>query len=276
MTSDAARDFSVRGIRFRFTDPGPLPTLVFTCNVCGAGNALHPMQLGRESRSCRTCGSSVRWRSVIQALSVGLFGKSITIRDFPCCPDLTGIGLSDWRGYAERLSSKFAYHNTFYNDEPWLDITDPPKELDASLDFLIASDVFEHVAPPVGRAFENSLRLLKPCGLLIITVPCTLDERTEEHYPDLHEYEIFDFNARPILVNRTIDGRWEVFEEPVFHGEEAEGGLEMRAFSENSLLRHLREAGFEDIAVCGKACPEFGIIWLKPSERPILARRPAR
>jgi SAM-dependent methyltransferase len=254
-------------------DPGPLSTLVFTCNICGDGNAIHPMQLARESRSCATCGSTVRWRSVIRALSVALFGQGTIISDFPCCPNLTGIGLSDWRGYAERLSSKFAYYNTFYNDEPWLDITDPPKELDGSLDFLIASDVFEHVAPPVERAFENSLRLLKPRGLLILTVPYSSRERTEEHYPDLHEYEIFDFSDCPILVNRTVDGRWQVFEEPVFHGADGEGGLEMRAFSESSLLRHLRAAGFDEIAIHEEACLEFGIVWLKALGRPILARR---
>jgi SAM-dependent methyltransferase len=230
----------------------------------------------------------VRWRSVIQALSVALFGQSFTLPDFPSSPNLTGMGLSDWPGYAERLSSKFAYRNTYYDEEgaslipeslsapelgSWLDITDPPKELDGTLDFLIASDVFEHVGPPVDRAFENSLRILKPRGCLILTVPYSLGEKTKEHFPDLHEYEIFDFNACPILVNRTIDGRWEVFEDPVFHGDDGGGGLEMRVFSEKSLLRHLRAAGFEEVAVCRKACLEFGIVWLEPIGRPILARR---
>ena len=54
-------------------------------------------------------------------------------------------------------------------------------------DFILSSDVFEHVAPPVERAFEEAFRLLKPNGFLCITVPSVADD-TVEYYPDLHEY----------------------------------------------------------------------------------------
>ena len=102
----------------------------------------------------------------------------MSIPAFPDRTDLRGIGLSDdWR-YAEKLPSKLSYRNTFYHREPRLDLTDPPEELVGTLDFLIASDVLEHVAPPVERAFENAFRLLKPAGVFILTVPDAPDTST--------------------------------------------------------------------------------------------------
>jgi SAM-dependent methyltransferase len=265
-------DDPVQAPRFR-GDPGPLPALAFTCNICGDANSAYPLELERQTPTCRGCGSTVRQRSVVHALSLGLFGQSLALHDFPSRPELTGIGLSDWPVYADQLASKFAYRNTFFDAEPWLDITAAPSELDGTLDFLISSDVFEHILPPVERGFESSLRLLKPGGLLILTVPYTLREDTDEHFPNLHQHELVEFRGRFILLNRTVDRRWEVFEELVFHGEYG-SFLEMRVFSEKSLLNHLRAAGFEQISVRREACLEFGIVWLKPIGRPILARRP--
>jgi SAM-dependent methyltransferase len=251
----------------------PLPTLTFVCNICGESNDAHPMTLDRETASCAGCGSNVRWRSVVHLLSKALFGTSLGLWAFPSRPDLTGIGLSDWPGYAERLAPKLSYRNTHYDREPRLDITDPPSDLHRSLDFLIASDVFEHVDPPVERAFENAFRLLKPGGVLVLTVPYAISGGTDEHFASLHQYEIVEFKGRPIVVNRTADDRWEVFEDLVFHGGPG-STLEMRRFSRDPLLAGVREAGFTEIVVSDHACPEFGILWLLPFGIPILARRP--
>ena len=114
--------------------------------------------------------------SVVHALRRS-FGQGMSISEFPIRPDLTGIGLTDC-GYAPRLSSKLAYRNTFYDREPRLDITDPPTDLEGTLDFLISSDVFEHVPPPVERAFEGVFRLLKPGGVFVLTVPYLLQGET--------------------------------------------------------------------------------------------------
>jgi SAM-dependent methyltransferase len=206
---------------------------------------------------------------------MSLFGRGMSIPDFPSRPDLTGIGLSDdWR-YSEGLSSKLAYRNTFYDREPWLDITDPPVELFGTLDFLISSDVFEHVAPPVAHAFENSLRLLKPGGAFVLTVPYEpyVSPETMEHFPNLNEYEVFEFDGLPILVNRTVDGRWEVFDKIRFHGGQG-STLEMRLFTLSSLRQQLRVAGFEEITDWTDPCPEFGIVWKESHGFPITARRP--
>ena len=159
----------------------PKKLLRFRCNICGHRSAYPRNQIMRDIQSCHFCGSHVRWRSVIHALSLELFGKSLALPDFPYRPDILGVGLSDWEGYASRLAKKLQYTNTFYHQEPFLDITDigpaPPQ-----YDFLISSDVFEHVCQPVERVFQNAYKLLKPGGLMILTVPY-VEGRTTEHFP---------------------------------------------------------------------------------------------
>ena len=199
----------------------------------------------------------MRSRAVIHALSVALFGRSGDLPDFPSRMDLRGVGLSDEASYAEGLSRKLSYVNTWYHEEPLLDITAPPAELDGTLDFLISSDVFEHVAPPVERAFENSFRLLKPGGVMILTVPVQAGEQTTEHFPSLNEYEVIH-TAEPVLVNKTVAGETEVFRDLRFHGGPG-AVLEMRIFSRPSLLQHLQDAGFREIREWDQARPDIGI-----------------
>jgi hypothetical protein len=102
--------------------------------------------------------------------------------------DLVGIGLSDAACYARPLARVFDYRNTFFHAEPSVDITATDRSLHGKHDFVIASDVFEHVAPPVSRAFDNALALLKPGGTFVMTVPFSLEPDTAEHYPDLHDW----------------------------------------------------------------------------------------
>jgi SAM-dependent methyltransferase len=246
-------------------------TLSFTCNLCGSRCHVDA-QRGSPYPNCPECGSTSHIRALVHRLSVELFGRGLSIADFPSRPDLTGMGLSDNLLYAEGLASKFDYRNSFYDREPRLDITEPPAALHGTLDFLISSEVFEHVRPPVERAFEGSFRLLKPGGILIVTVPRKATGETREHFPDLHEYEVVEFNGRSILVNRTADDRWQVFEDLCFHGGDG-CTLEMRVFSHPSLLRHLRGAGFHEVTEWPGSCPEFGVPWAKPTELPVTARR---
>ena len=56
----------------------------FQCNICG-NNATAPIIdiSGRETPSCNKCGSTLRFRSLMFALSNGLFSENIVLPLFP-------------------------------------------------------------------------------------------------------------------------------------------------------------------------------------------------
>lgn len=247
----------------------------FRCNVCSAQCRCSPAALGREDASCHGCGSTVRMRAIVHHLSQAIFGESLALPDFPHRPDIRGIGLSDWEGYARRLASRVDYTNTYYHTEPFLDVTQVPDDLAGSCDFVISTDVFEHVSPPVSKAFEGALRLLKPAGTLILTVPFMLEEtETREHFPRLHQFELRGKGKGPFkLVNTCQDGTVEEFDDLIFHGGPG-STLEMRVFAKDSLQRELAHAGFSDIRFADQAVPEFGIFWQVPWSIPVTARAP--
>jgi SAM-dependent methyltransferase len=251
--------------------PGATPAakveMHWICNICGA--SCEPGHWQRVSCSNPDCNSTARTRAVIHVLSHALFGESLPISDFPERPDLRGIGMSDW-GYDWRLAEKLGYQNTFYDEEPRLDITAPPQELLETLDFVISSDVFEHVPPPVQRAFDGAVSLLRPGGVFVLTVPYSAEGETREHFPNLAEWEIVQFKGARILVNHTATGEWEVYDDLHFHGGPGLT-LEMRHFSRPDLIRRMREAGFDEVTDWHDA-PEFEP-WRERHGLPIVARR---
>lgn len=247
--------------------------LSFRCNVCGQGASARVVELERETPSCATCGSTVRWRSVVHVLSQELLGESLALPDFPTRPDIVGIGLSDWDGYALPLAEKLTYTNTQYHTEPRLDITTRSIHLERSLDFLISSEVFEHVAPPISRTFANARALLKPGGVMILTVPYGKHGPLVEHFPELYQYELVEEDDRPVLVNMTRAGARQVFADLEFHGG-AGATLEMRRFSEPSLLSLLEDAGFGEVKTYKDHDFEHGIYWSADWSLPIAARVP--
>lgn len=250
----------------------------FVCNICGSPNPApaSDMQMGRESGRCKKCGANVRLRAIVRLLSLGLFGQALRIDDFPARHDLKGWGLSDWHEYARRLPERLSYTNVFFDRQPRVDITRPPAGSTGSLDFLIASDVFEHVVPPVQAAFDGAARVLKPGGLFVFSVPFSIKiEATEEHFPELHDFRIIPGadGAAPTLHNRTLDGREQVFKDLKFHGGEG-ATLEMRKFALGDLLGHLDQAGFET-TLHGEDAPEWGVVWTQGWSVPMLGRRRA-
>lgn len=254
------------------------PKIEFRCNICGKTSQA-PLSVvnDREAPSCSHCHSSLRMRSVVRALSLALFGKSLVIPDFPKDKNILGLGMSDWDGYALPLSSKLGYINTFYDRDPRLDIMNLSGSnwRDNTYDFVISSDVFEHIPPPVAIAFENIFRLLKPGGAFIFTVPFTKTGITQEYFPELHDYRIVTTeDGKRILVNYTCDGREQIFDNLVFHGGSG-FTLEMRLFSEPCLMNDLQQAGFEQISIHTENQPEIGIIWPISWAVPITARKKA-
>ncbi len=246
----------------------------FTCNLCGHKvSAPEAMVAGREIRSCYHCGSTQRMRWLIHLLSTGLYTQSLPIPEFPISP-LNGIGMSDPYPLASRLKKKISYLNTYYHKAPKLDITDLDVVDQGPYDFILSSDVLEHVAPPIQAAFEHIYNLLNPGGFLILTVPFNTDiTETVEHFPNLFEYRIVNRRGRRSLINTTSSGEEEIYDDLIFLGGEG-NTLEMRNFSRDQLLANLSAAGFVEIDFLSDDYQEIGIIQ-QPNNSPALtARRP--
>jgi SAM-dependent methyltransferase len=210
---------------------------------------------------------------VIHVLSSELFGKSLILREFPHRPDIRGIGLTDSKVYADRLAEKFDYVNTYYHNEPILDIKNLPSKPEKEMDFVIASDVFEHVEPPVSVAFQNVYKLLKQGGVFVFTAPYSAKRNhTEEHFPNLHKYEIRQEDGKYVLVNRTKDGTSERFTNLRFHGGPG-FVLEMRRFCEAGLREEFKQAGFKEPKIYAEPVPEFGIVPEGNWSHPMAARK---
>jgi SAM-dependent methyltransferase len=244
----------------------------FRCNICGRISMVSPSKLTREDVSCR-CGSTVRVRAIAHVLSLELFGESHTLPKMPFRPDLIGVDMSGAAILANRLVKQLGYTNTFIHKAPYLDILAPPEEWLSRCDFVISSDVFEHVGSPVSRAFENTLHLLKPGGVLVLTVPYSPAGETIEHFPELYRYHLEKRGDKQVLVNRMANGRVQVFDNLVFHGGDGKT-LEMRVFSESGVVKDLGRAGFTDIHIHREPWSQFGITWPQEWSLPISAKRP--
>jgi SAM-dependent methyltransferase len=212
-------------------------------------------------------------RALIYLLALELFGEALPLPEFPRHDNIKGFGMSDALCYATLLAEKVDYTNTFYDRQPYLDITESHPDQFGTYDFILSSDVFEHVAPPVERAFEEAYRLLKPNGFLCITVPSShLVDETDEHYPDLHQYSIVELAGEHVLINRKRDKSLEIHGNLVFHGGIG-ATLEMRLFAQKDLERKLRAAGFSDVVLNGDPVERFGIVFEGLWSRPIVARK---
>ena len=243
----------------------------FRCNICGKESVAPLSKIKhRESPSCYHCGSNRRFRTIIAALSQELFSKVIRLPKFKESKYITGIGLSDTDIYAIPLSKIFSYKNTYYHKEHRIDITKIGKDLHNTSDFIIASDVFEHIPPPIDTAFINLFKILKNGGVCIFSVPFKIQGTTEEHFPDLFDFEIVTEHSKNVLINKTKQGEEQKFENLRFHGGPG-ATLEMRLFSKSSLLKNIKKAGFKNIKVYDNNIPEFGIIFDKDAPSLIIS-----
>ncbi len=233
----------------------------YRCNICGGRNQLESRLFHRELAICGKCGSNARFRGIIHALAQILGeDKSPSLQEWQRRRNIVGAGMSDWPGYAGLLKEKFSYENTFFDRSPQLDIQNLSEAQLGRYDFVITSDVFEHIPPPLQQGFDNLFALLRPGGSIIFSVPYTRIAQTVEHYPGLHEYEILDFRSGKILVNRDEAGVLQVYDNLVFHGGEG-ATLEMRLFCEADILSRLARAGFENILVHDQPQLPIGYYW---------------
>jgi len=247
----------------------------FTCNVCGAACPRPATAATREAWPCPECGASLRVRALIALLSEEILGVAMALPDFPVLKGVRGIGMSDAPELAKRLAKKFDYTNTFYHQAPFFDITRPSEGDAGRYDFILSSEVMEHVPAPIQRSFAALARMLKPEGVLLLTTPYNVEGRTVEHFPELHEYTLASLGGRVVLVNRRRDGQVEVFENLVFHGGPG-STLELRVFTETSLRETIAAGGFPVLRMAAENFPEFGVEHAETWSLPIAARKGPR
>ncbi|MFC3814346.1 class I SAM-dependent methyltransferase [Lysobacter sp. GCM10012299] len=244
------------------------------CNICGYRLlASRDVISAREVRSCVACGSTLRFRAIMAALQSSLDGDGQVraLERLPRRKYLRGIGMSDAGLYANALESKFGYTNTFFHTEPLLDIRAPGAHQIGQFDFVVSSDVLEHVDGPPQRAFSNLRALLRPGGTLAFTVPYAVEGETVEHYPELHDYRIEGEGDTRVLINVTADGSEQRFTDLCFHGGDG-STLELRRFAYPHLVRLLEAAGFQDIRLHDADHPEWGIVHQSKLGLPITAK----
>lgn len=244
----------------------------FLCNICGTRNISPADPRDRERVTCSRCHSSMRFRSVILALSRALFGLDLILPDFPVLKSVRGLGLSDSDVYSEALESRFSYLNTFYHRDPGFDLSHPDEREFGKYDFVICSEVLEHVPAPVDRTFATLAHLLKPAGCLILTVPYSLDPEIAEHYPEMAESGFAEIEGQTVLVGRSATGEYRVFDRLKFHGGTG-STLERRVFSEQSIREGLAAAGLPLVHFDARGNRDFGIAFADPCSLPIIAVR---
>jgi SAM-dependent methyltransferase len=202
----------------RTADLPAFADVAFVCNVCGCPSVFQQVHYNNpELPSCTTCRSNVRFRWLVHRLSLKLFDRSIPLPEFPSRKWIKGIGLTDPEPIGTVLAERFTYCNTYLTVAPRLDIRCDPSPF-GELDFLIASEVFEHVEPPVAQAFANAARLLKPSGVLLLTAPWVWDGNQSTAIPELYDWRLGHEESRYVIVNRRPDGEVERFWDMAFDG----------------------------------------------------------
>lgn len=215
------------------------------CNICGSGSGFTQQELGREGWLCKNCSASNRHRAVMYGLGLCLGSLDSPVAAWKPHKELKILESSGRGSYPMMLKDKFDYYNTEYDPnselirKPFSHIADFQQLAygDSQLDFIIASDVFEHVREDE-RAFREMYRTLKPSGIFVLTVPY------------VHEWE-------QTLIRVKVEGDKDIhLLPPEYHG----GGgqtLSYRTYGRD-LMDRLRVIGFS-VAYVNLDVPECGI-----------------
>jgi len=249
-------------------------TVKATCSLCGCEYLLRLDQFSREGKLCTACGASGRSQAIGFYISSILCSNTLPLKSQKKDFTKRVVGLSDGKIYADILSRKFSYVNTYYHRKPYLDIKAPHEKYEDAFDLLISADVFEHVTEPTIDAFVGAFRILKPGGYLVLTVPFVNKGEAIEHYPGAVGYRSYkDKDGTWVAEIEYKNGEIILDRVPKFHGGPGKT-LEMRIFNRARVVDELKNAGFVDIQVHDENLPQHGINWSPPS-RVITARKGA-
>lgn len=239
----------------------------FRCNICGTQNSIDEGQKHRELLVCVGCGGNARLRGIVFAIQRAFLSTEQPLTKAMPVKNISGLGFTDSHAYANELARLFNFTNTYFHAEPFLDITSAESAAQyAPQDFVICSDVIEHVLLPMS-ALRNLRSLVKPGGVLILSVPYLEGYDSIEHFPQLHKWRVVELSpGRHVMVNERTDGTIETFANPHFHGGPG-AVLEMRVFGEGDLLARLNYAGFRNVEILEANMPGIGYVWDYRCER---------
>ena len=213
------------------------------CTICGHTGAFLNPDKGREGHQCPNCSASSRNRLVMLTLGRVLGYGGLPLHEWPADKNRKLLESSPRGPHVMFLQNKFDFvapefdpGKTDASPEQFSDVQDL-KFSDDSFDVVLSSDVFEHVRHDE-RGFREVLRVLKPGGSLILTVP-------------------YSHSMAQTEVRVQVDGDEDIhLMEPRYHG----GGgstLQYRTYGRD-LMALLNEIGYA-VGHFQVELPQYGI-----------------
>lgn len=163
-----------------------------------------------------------------------------------------GLGISDNPEMAKFFRRCFNYSNSELDVNPIVDLLNPPESLSGLYDFVICSDVLEHVPPSPDRAIVSLASFLRPGGIAMVSVPVSGGD-TDEYYPGIVSWSM----ENGALHWTDTAGTTHIDPDPEIHGGD---GLTIafRTWGAEDFERAVLESGFSSIERL-VPCPELGV-----------------
>lgn len=232
------------------------------CILCQCEVGFDPGADLREGMLCHVCGCNARQRAAAAVLLAELKQQPrakvyATEQASPFyvalrrrLPRLRGSEyLHSWRRRFQK--SRWLWRQGVYAWVRHGDMT-ALRAANASLDAIISLDVLEHV-PDHRAALRECARVLKPGGVLVLTVP-------------FHDREAASYQ----IARVREDGSIEHVGEPEYHGDPLSGGVLCFHRFGWSLLDDMRQSGFSGADVCRLQQPDAGLpagMWVLRARR---------
>lgn len=215
------------------------------CNICGWKGEFSLPEREREGVMCRNCSSTSRNRAVVYVLGQLMKQAGHPVFEWPKNKSLKILESSARGSYPVMFADKFDYYATEFDPAKIAEGTHPREFADFqklhydnnTFDFVIASDVFEHVRKDED-GYKEILRVLKHGASFILTVP-------------------YDHNRASTIVRVDTSGETDIhLLEPEYHG----GGghtLTYRNYGRD-LLSLLHKVGYA-VGHIALSVPAYGI-----------------
>ncbi|MSX34844.1 MAG: methyltransferase domain-containing protein [Actinobacteria bacterium] len=233
-----------------------------SCALCGHRDAALTQPI-REGESCPRCGSSWRTRATALLIMRGLGIEPRPMLELEPDHRRHGLGISDNPEMARFFYRCFNYSNSQLDVHPIVDLLNPQSSMQGLYDFVICSDVLEHVPPSAERAIASLASFLRPGGIAMVSVPVSGGE-TEEYYPDITDWSMLDGE----LHWTDASGASHIDNDPEIHGGD---GLTIafRTWGAEDFERAVLSNGFSSIERL-VPCPELGVPEMPWSDQPVV------